>query len=132
LCGRQLDVRSSSAPSSSLEADHLGQHHGDDLEVLDLLLVIDPLGAVLDDQHADGPAAAQQRHAEEGVVGIFARFRTVRELRVAGASDRFSGRPRRMVSPTRPSPGFSRVTWTASRARPSVANSSRSLDARRR
>ena len=33
---------------------------------------------------------------------------------MAGASDRLIGRPVRMISPTRPSPGFMRVTWTAS------------------
>jgi hypothetical protein len=80
----QLDVLEFVGAQKLAGADHLGQDHGYDLEVLDLLLVIDPLGAVLDDQHADGPAAAQQRHGQEGVVGIFARFRAVRELRVAG------------------------------------------------
>ena len=64
--------------------DHLGQDHGDDLEVLDLLLAIDALGAVLHHQHPDGAAAAQQRHAQEGVEGIFAGFWPVGEGRVAG------------------------------------------------
>ena len=37
-----------------------------------------------------------------------------------------------MISPTRPSPGFSRVLCTAEGLRPSVANNSRSSLARRR
>jgi hypothetical protein len=35
-------------------------------------------------QHADGAAAAQQGHAEEGVVRVFAGFRAVGEGRVVG------------------------------------------------
>jgi hypothetical protein len=62
--------------------DHLGQHHGHDLQVLDLVVGIDPRSAVLDDQHADRPAPAQQRDAEERVIGVFAGFRTVGEGRV--------------------------------------------------
>ena len=84
LVGGQLDVLKLVGAQKLAGADHLGQHHGDDLEVLDLLFVIVTLGAVLDDQHADGPPAAQQRHGQEGVVGVFAGFRAVRERRVAG------------------------------------------------
>ena len=50
---------------------------------LDLFLGIDAIGAVLDDQDAEGVAGAQQRHAEEGVVDLFARLRLVGEGRVA-------------------------------------------------
>ncbi len=61
---------------------HLGQDHGDDLQVLDLVLGVDPLGAVLDHQHPDRPSAAQQRHPEEGVIGVLAGLRPVGEGRV--------------------------------------------------
>ena len=60
----------------------LGQDHGDGLDVLDFLIVIAPLRAVLDDQHADGPAAPQQGSTEEGVIGIFPRLRPVGEAGV--------------------------------------------------
>jgi len=63
---------------------HFGQHHGDDLQVLDLVVGIDPLCAVLDHQHADRPAAAQQRHAHEGVERIFAGLRPIGEGRMVG------------------------------------------------
>ena len=52
--------------------EHLGQHHGGGLERLDLLLGVDPVGAVLDDEDAERVAGAQQRHAEEGVVDLLA------------------------------------------------------------
>ena len=63
--------------------EHLGQHHGGGLEGLDLFLGIDPVGAVLDDQHAERVAGAQQRHAQEGVVDLFAGLGLVGEGRVA-------------------------------------------------
>ena len=63
--------------------EHLGQHHGGGLERLDLLLGIDPVGAVLDDQDAERVAGAQQRHAEEGVVDLLAGLGLVGEGRVA-------------------------------------------------
>ncbi len=49
-----------------------------------------------------------------------------------GGVGQASGRPSFMISPTRPSPGFMRVTCTAPGFRPSVANSSMSPLARRR
>ena len=63
--------------------EHLGHHHGGGLEAPRLFLGIDAIGAVLDDQDAEGVAGAQQRHAEEGVVDLFARLRLVGEGRVA-------------------------------------------------
>jgi hypothetical protein len=80
--GRQLDVAQFVLFQQFAGRHRLGQDHGDGLDVLDLLLVIAPLGAVLDDQDADGPAAAQQGGAEEGVIGVFARFRPVGEGRM--------------------------------------------------
>ena len=69
-------------PGQRLElarGDHLGQHHRDGLERLDLLLGIDALGPVLHHQHAERLAAAQDRHAEEGVVDLLARLGLVGE-----------------------------------------------------
>ena len=62
--------------------DHLGQHHGDGLQRLDLLLGVGAARAVLHDQHAERVAGAQDRHAEEGVVDLFAGLRPVGEGRM--------------------------------------------------
>ena len=62
--------------------DHLREHHRGGLERLDLLVGIDAVGLVLDGEHAERVAGAQQRHAEEGVIGLLARLRTVGEGRV--------------------------------------------------
>jgi hypothetical protein len=132
LVGRDLDVLELGQAQQFAGADHLGQDHGDDLQVLDLFLVIDPLGAVLDDQDADGPAAAQQRHGQEGVVRVFAGFRAIRERRVAGGVGQVQRPAQAHGLADQAFAGLQRVTWTASRDRPSVANSSRSLEARRR
>ncbi len=82
LVRRDLDVLELGLPQELALGDQLGQDHGDDLQVLDLVLGVDPLGAVLDDEHADGPAAAQQGHAQEGVVGVFAGLGPVGEGRM--------------------------------------------------
>ncbi len=84
LVRRQFDALQLGLVDQLAARDHLGQDHGDDLQVLDLVLGIDALGAVLHDQHADSPPAAQQGHAEEGVVRVFARFRTIGEGWVFG------------------------------------------------
>ena len=62
--------------------DHLGQHHGGRLQRLDFLLGIGAPGAVLHHQHAERVAGAQHRHAEEGVVDLFAGLRPVGEGRM--------------------------------------------------
>jgi hypothetical protein len=62
--------------------DDLGQHHGGRLEGFFLLLAVVPRGAVLHHQHADGQAAAQDRHAEEGVIDLLARLGQVLERAV--------------------------------------------------
>ncbi len=77
--GRHLDVAQFVLCQQLARGDRLGQDHGDGLDVLDLFLVIATGSAVLDDQNPDGPAAAEQGRAEEGVEGIFARFRTIGE-----------------------------------------------------
>ena len=59
--------------------DNLGQHHGNGLKRIDLVIAIGPLGPVLDRQDPQNAAAAQDGHAEEGVEGIFAGFRAVGE-----------------------------------------------------
>ena len=62
--------------------DHLGEHHGRGLQRLDLLVAILPLGAVLHREHADGVAAAQDRHADEGVIDLLAGLGPIGEGRV--------------------------------------------------
>ena len=62
--------------------DHLGKKHGGGLESLDLFLRIGAPRAVLHDQHADRRAAAQDRHAEERLIDLFARLGFVRERRM--------------------------------------------------
>ena len=62
--------------------DHLGDHHGGGLQSLDFLVAIVPLGAVLHREHADRVAAAQDRHAEEGVIDLLAGLGAVGEGRV--------------------------------------------------
>ena len=80
--GRQLHVAQLVQRQQFARRHSFGQDHGDSLDVLDLFLVIAPLGAVLDDQDANGPAAAQQRGAQEGVIGVFARLGAIGEGRV--------------------------------------------------
>ena len=62
--------------------DDFGQHHGRRLQRFLFFLGIVPMGAVLDDQHADHDAAPQDRHAEEGMVDFFARLRQIFEGRM--------------------------------------------------
>ena len=62
--------------------DHLGEHHRRRLQRLDFLLRIGAPGAVLHHQHAKCVAGAQYRHAEEGVVDLFAGFRPEGEGRM--------------------------------------------------
>ncbi len=62
--------------------DHLGDHHRGGLERLLLLVRIGALRPVLDDQHAEDIAGAQDRHAQERVVDLLAGLGPVRERRV--------------------------------------------------
>ena len=62
--------------------DHLGEQHGGGLEHLDLFFGIDAAGPVLHHQHAERVAAAQDRHAEEGLVDLLAGLRLVGEGRM--------------------------------------------------
>ena len=57
--------------------DHLRQHHRGGFEGLDFLVGVTALDLVLDGQHANRPAVAHHRHAEEGMVDLLARFRLV-------------------------------------------------------
>ena len=66
----------------STRSDHLSKHHGGGLQGLDLLVAILPLGAILHREHADRVAAAQDRHADKGVIDLLAGFGTVGEGRV--------------------------------------------------
>ena len=60
--------------------DELGEHHGDGLQRLDLVLGVVALRAVLHDQHAEHAAAAQDRHAHQRVVDLLAGLRPVGEI----------------------------------------------------
>ncbi len=62
--------------------DHLRQHHGGGLERFDLLLGIGAPRAVLHHQHAQRVAGPQDRHAQEGVVDLFAGLRPIGEGRM--------------------------------------------------
>ena len=73
---------------------HFGQHHGDGLQRLDFLFGVDALGLVLHREHAEHLAAAHDGHAQEGLVGIFAGFRPIGEMRIrrrVGEIDRLGG-----------------------------------------
>ena len=52
--------------------DHLGEHHRGGLQRLLFLLGVGATRPVLHHQHAERAAGAQDRHAEEGVVNLFA------------------------------------------------------------
>ena len=69
-------------PRQIAGSDHFGDHHRRCFHRLDLVVAIVPLGAVLHDQHAERAAGPQHRHAEEGVVALFAGLRQVGECRV--------------------------------------------------
>ncbi len=104
--------------------DHFGEQHGGRLQRFDLFLRISPAGAVLDDEHAERIAAAQNWHAEEGGIDFFARLRPVREGPMRLRIRERRGSAVSAIRPTRPSPARMVVRWTASRFRPSVAESS--------
>ena len=55
--------------------DHLGEHHRGGLQRLLFLLGVGAPRPVLHDQHAERIAGSQNRHAEEGVVNLFAGLR---------------------------------------------------------
>ena len=59
--------------------DHLRQHHGGGLQRLLFLLGIGAPRPVLHHQHAERVAGTQHRHAEEGVIDLFAGLRPVGE-----------------------------------------------------
>ena len=68
-----------------LAADnHFRQDHGNDLQVFDIIVGIDPLSAVLDDKNADRTTAPQEGNAHKGVEGILTRFGSIGEGRMAG------------------------------------------------
>ena len=62
--------------------DHFGEQHRRGLQRLDFFLGIGAPHLVLHDQHADRIAAAQNRHAEEGVIDLLAGLRTIGESRM--------------------------------------------------
>ena len=62
--------------------DHFGEQHRRRLQRLDFLLGIGAPHLVLHDQHAERIAAAQDRHAEEGVIDLLAGLRTIGEGRM--------------------------------------------------
>ncbi len=62
--------------------DHLGKKHRGGLESLDLFLRIGAPRAVLHHEHANRRAAAQNRHAKERLIDLFARLGFVGERRM--------------------------------------------------
>src|SRR6516162_1283544 len=56
--------------------------HGDRLKNLDLVLGVVAQGAVLNDEHTQHSAAAQDRHAHQRMEDFFPRLRPVRKVRV--------------------------------------------------
>lgn len=111
-------------------AHHFGKHHGDGLQRLGLFLVVVPPRAVLHDENAERAPAAQDRNAEKRLIRVFARFRTVREVRMLRRVGEIE-RPRveRDVA-DETFAFFIRVLWTAEGLRPSVAKSSSSAPGR--
>ena len=71
------------AATRSPLGDQLGQHHGDGLQRLDLVLGVVARRAVLHHQHAEHPAAAQDRHAHQRVVDLLAGLRPIGEVGMA-------------------------------------------------
>ncbi len=57
----------------------LGDHHGGGLQDLDVLLGVFLVRAVLDDEHAEDLAGAQDRHGQKRVIDFLARLRPVGE-----------------------------------------------------
>ena len=64
--------------------DHLGENRRRGQHRLGFVLAIDPVLAVLHDQHAQRLPGPQHRHAEECAERLFAGFRPIGESRVAG------------------------------------------------
>ena len=58
---------------------HLGQHHGDDFQRIDLIVGILPCVLGLDDENAQLFAQPLNRHAKEGGIDLFPRLRHVAE-----------------------------------------------------
>ncbi len=61
---------------------HFGENHGDGLQRLDFLVAILSPRRILHRQHADDPAAAQDRHPHQGVIDLLAGLRTIGKARV--------------------------------------------------
>ena len=73
------EVPGRARPDSSPDRDHLGEHHRRRLEGFLFLLLVDARRPVLDDEHAQRVARAQDRDAEERLVDLFAGLRQVAE-----------------------------------------------------
>ena len=99
-------LRRQPVSDETARGDRLGKHHGGGLQGLDLLVAVLPLGAVLHREHADGAAAAQDRHADEGVIDFLPRLGAVGEGRMKLSVGQLHRLGRRAIRPTRPSPGL--------------------------
>ncbi len=92
--GRELHVLQLGEADQFAGGHHLGQHHGNGLQVLNLVLAIDAGGAVLHHQGADGSAAPKEWHTEKGVERVFPRLRPVGEFRVQRRIGQVQGPPK--------------------------------------
>ena len=82
-CDRATIGREARVVDQAARGDHLGEHRGDDLERLDLLVGVVPARPVLHHQHAGDAAAMDDRHAQEGVVDLLAGLGPVGEVGMA-------------------------------------------------
>ena len=93
--GDQLEARQPQRPGAAHPAaagavdqpragDHLGQHHRDRLQRLDLDVLVAARLGMLDGEHADRAFEADDRHAGEAVEALFAGLGPVGEGGVVG------------------------------------------------
>ena len=106
------------------ELGHLGDHHGDDLEGVDLVVGVFARLAVLQNEDAKDLAEALDRHAEEARQALLAGLGQVAVAAGVRGVGVESGSAVSAIWPTSPWPTRRRERWTESGLSPSVAESS--------